>query len=382
MQTSHTNNTENGWDEEPSQYEHNGHSVRSFWENHKAAILLFALPILFILFVYILTPPVWNLKSGPVTVKRWLAKKGEVQAKVGPKQRDWISVKTVSKHVLHAIIVAEDARFYQHNGFDFTEIVNSAALNMKKGRYVRGGSTITQQVVKMAFLTREKSLLRKGREAMGAFAIERTLTKDQILEWYINLAEFGDGVYGLKAAAKHYYNTKPELLTIEQGANLALVLPSPNSWSKGLRNRRLTPFGHRRYAKIITAMRMGGYITETLWLHALATGDFGRPVAAYERAFARAQKPADLEKSIEALPEETLESDAEFKTDMRQEQQQTPAPKAEEPADVANDTSDVPVETPAENVEQEESQEVDPDAQLPPQLNIHDIPGEHKFMDE
>lgn len=381
MQTSHTNNTDNDWDEEPTQYDHEGSPLRALWENHKAAILLLAVPLLFLLVTFILTPPVWKLKSGgPVTVKRWLIKKGEVEAKVGPKQSDWIAIKTVSKHVLHAIIVAEDARFYQHNGFDFTEIVNSAALNMKKGRYVRGGSTLTQQVVKMAFLTREKSLLRKGREAMGAFAIERVLTKDQILEWYINLAEFGDGVYGLKAAAKHYYNTKPELLTIEQGANLALVLPSPNSWSKGLRNRRLSPFGHRRYAKIITAMRMGGYITETLWLHALATGDFGRPVAAYEMALARSQKPADLERSIEELPEETLESDAEFKADMRQQQQNTP--KAESPTSVANEQP-APTEPPSNDGSVETlPEDVIPAEALPPQMNINDIPGDHKFMDD
>ncbi len=380
MQTLHTNNTSNSWGEEPTQYDHNSSPLRSFWENHKAAILLLAVPLLFILFIFILTPPVWKLKSGgPVTVKRWLTKKGEVEAKVGPKQADWISIKTVSKHVLNAVIVAEDARFYQHGGFDFTEIVNSAALNLKKGRYVRGGSTITQQVVKMAFLTREKSLLRKGREAMGAFAIERVLKKDQILEWYINLAEFGDGVYGLKAAAKHYYNTKPELLTIEQGANLALVLPSPNSWSKGLRNRRLTPFGHRRYAKIITAMRMGGYITETLWLHALATGDFGRPVAAYEQALARTQKPAELEKvlerGIEALPEETLESDTEYKTDMRQQQQQQQPAVVNQPAPAAS----APTATP-ENVETEEPKDTTDD--LPPQINIEELPGDHKFMDD
>jgi membrane carboxypeptidase/penicillin-binding protein PbpC len=148
----------------------------------------------------------------------------------------------------------------------------------------------------MAFLSPKKSLIRKAREAAGAVLCELFFTKDEILEWYINMAEFGDGVYGIRAAARHYFEIEPELLTIEHGANLALVLPSPNGWSKGLRQRRLTDFGHRRYAQIITAMRQNGFITETLWEHALATGDFGRPVKAYWQR-----------KRMEALQEELAE---------------------------------------------------------------------------
>ena len=222
-------------------------------------------------------PPIWQLKSGPISIVRW-PKSGQVVIDVGPGVKSWTPINSVSRHVLYAIIVAEDGKFYSHAGIDLEEIVKSFQTNLEKGRYARGGSTITQQVVKMAFLSSEKSLLRKAREAVGAVLLEALLTKDEILAWYINMAEFGDGVFGLRKASSHYFQTKPELLTVQQGAHLALVLPSPNAWSKGLRNRSLTPFGHRRYATIISQLRAGGYITDALRDAALATGDFGRPI--------------------------------------------------------------------------------------------------------
>lgn len=314
--------------------------------------------VVFLVALLLFIPPVWLLKTSHITVTRYL-KKGTVEAKVGPKEKDWIPIRTVSRHVLNAIVVAEDGRFYNHGGLDFTEILNSAAINMKKGRYVRGGSTITQQVVKVAFLSRDKNIVRKAREALGAMLLERILTKDEILEWYINLVEFGDGVYGIKAAAKHYFNIKPELLTIEQGANLALVLPSPNAWSVGLRRRQLTPFGHQRYARIITAMRQAGLITETLWLHALATGDFGRPVRAYEDALVRV-KAKDFGEADDELfdePEPGPEEVSIEKKDALERPPEEPAPSpepsqapSEEAGDVVSDEIEVPApegDTPA-----------------------------------
>lgn len=242
--------------------------------------LAFGLLTLFVALVLILTPPVWQLRKGPIEVIRW-PKTGEQVFLIGPTKTNWTPISSVSKHIIHAIMVAEDARFYHHSGFDWVEIQKSVELNREQNRYARGASTITQQVVKMAFLNPQKSLMRKTREAVGAFLLEWILTKDQILEWYINLVEFGDGVFGIQAAAKHYFQTTPELLTIQDGANLALVIPSPNAWSKGLRQKRLTDFGHRRYARIIDEMFKLGYITEPLKRSALATGDFGRPIKGY-----------------------------------------------------------------------------------------------------
>jgi hypothetical protein len=176
------------------------------------------------------------------------------------------------------VVVAEDAKFYQHFGFDFEAIGKAIELNRKKGRYVRGASTISQQLVKIAFLSREKTIIRKIREASGTVFLELLLSKNQILEWYINLCEFGGGIYGVKTAGNYYFKTRPELLTIEQAVNLAVVIPSPNKWSKGLRAKALTPFGQRRFARIVSNLYMAGYITDVQRDTALARGNFGLPV--------------------------------------------------------------------------------------------------------
>lgn len=227
-------------------------------------------------------PPVWNLKfEKQIKVKRW-PKSGEMLATIGPKEKNWVLIDSVSRHVIHAIIASEDARFYHHSGLDFVEIFNSFEINLKKNKIVRGGSTITQQLVKMAFLTPEKTILRKVKEAFGALLLEQILSKKSILEWYVNMIEFGDGVYGLQEASEHYFETKAELLTIQQGANLALVLPSPNGWSYGLRKKALTEFGHKRFSQIVFQMFRNGFITKELMLNALATGNFGRPIKSYK----------------------------------------------------------------------------------------------------
>ncbi len=235
-------------------------------------------------------PPVYKLFSGSVTVTRWDRKYGETRAEVGPGRPGWIKAKAISKHVLHAFVAAEDGKFYTHSGFDLEQIEKSIETNLKKKRYARGASTISQQVVKMAFLSREKSLLRKAREAVGTVLMEAFLPKEKILEWYINLTEFGDSVYGIAEGCEHYFKTKPDQLTIEQSVHLALVLPSPNSWSRGLRARTLTPFGHKRYASILNNMRLSGYITKSQWQTALTRGDFGRPITGYEKYLANEEK--------------------------------------------------------------------------------------------
>ncbi|MEZ4741880.1 MAG: biosynthetic peptidoglycan transglycosylase [Bdellovibrionota bacterium] len=227
-------------------------------------------------------PFVPALKWGSVEVTRWEKARGKVVATVGPDVKGWVKLKNISKHVLNAIIASEDSRFYQHPGIDIVEIWNSLKLNIEEGRIARGGSTITQQVVKMAFLSREKSYIRKIREGIGALLLELFLSKSEILEWYINLVEFGDSVYGIKKAAWHYFQIKPQLLSIEQGVHLALVLPSPNSWSFGLRRHRLTSFGHQRFRQILNLMLMSGYISKTELHQAMAQGNFGSPIKGYK----------------------------------------------------------------------------------------------------
>lgn len=258
---------------------------RSFLKSPKTYIFA---AFVFVLFMLWFIPPVYKLVDQNVEVTQWVKKKGEITTEVGPGLPNWIFSSKMSKHTLNAFVAAEDTRFYSHIGIDPVEIYHSFKLNLRKGKFVRGGSTITQQVVKMAFLSRDKSLIRKVREALGAVILELTVPKQKILEWYINLAEFGDAVYGVKSGAWHYFRTKPSQLTIAQAVHLALVLPSPNGWSVGLRNKRLTDFGHKRFAYILNRMKTMRFITATQWRNTMARGDFGRPIHGYK----------DMEKAV------------------------------------------------------------------------------------
>ncbi len=280
-----------------------GIAPRQTWRDRKIPIIRVVSGILLVYILWFI-PWVPRLLVGSVTVKQWTKKKGLTYTVVGPGEPSWVNKSQISKNVFNAIVVAEDGRFYQHHGLDFQEIAKSIEVNRRKKRYVRGASTITQQVVKMAFLSREKTIIRKAREATGTLFLEAIMSKDDILEWYVNLAEFGDGIYGIKAAAEKYFGTKPSLLTIEQAAHLGLVIPSPNSWSAGLRKRDLTPFGERRFAKIVLNMRRQGYITQQQWVRALATGNFGRPLASYETYLAEANKDQCLKGDLEACRRE------------------------------------------------------------------------------
>jgi len=242
---------------------------------------IIVMSLLIVILVAWFVPFVPALYFNTISVARLDAKGKVINVDVGPGTKQWISIKHVSRHVVNAIVVAEDGKFYSHHGFDFEAIQKAIDLNRKKGRYVRGASTISQQVIKMTFLSREKTIVRKLREAAGTVLMELLLPKDRIIEWYINLCEFGGGIYGVKPAGMYYFKTRPELLTIEQAVHLALVIPSPNKWSKGLRSKSLTPFGQRRFARIVSNLFLAGYITAVQKETALARGNFGNPIAGY-----------------------------------------------------------------------------------------------------
>ena len=142
------------------------------------------------------------------------------------KQR-WASYARISDELKRAVIVAEDAKFSEHDGFDWEGIQKALEKNQKRGRVVAGGSTISQQLAKNLFLSGQKSLWRKGQEAVITWMIEMLMDKERILEIYLNVAEWGDGVFGAEAAARHYYNVGAVGLNAEQAARLAAMLPRP-----------------------------------------------------------------------------------------------------------------------------------------------------------
>jgi len=142
------------------------------------------------------------------------------------KQR-WVSYGRISEELKRAVIVAEDAKFSEHDGFDWEGIQKAMEKNQRRGRVVAGGSTISQQLAKNLFLSGEKNLWRKGEEAVITTMLEALMNKERILEIYLNVAEWGEGVFGAEAAARHYYNVSAASLNAEQAAHLAAMLPRP-----------------------------------------------------------------------------------------------------------------------------------------------------------
>jgi len=147
----------------------------------------------------------------------------------GHVRQRWVPLRRISRNVLRAVIAAEDARFCQHNGFDF-EAIEKALQEDREGG-VRGASTITQQTAKNLFLWPYRDYVRKGLEAWFAVLLELLWSKDRILETYLNIAEWGDGIYGIESAARHYYRRSARSLTRHQSAYLAAVLPNARVFS-------------------------------------------------------------------------------------------------------------------------------------------------------
>jgi monofunctional glycosyltransferase len=142
----------------------------------------------------------------------------------------WVPLSRISFHLQRAVIAAEDASFYRHEGFDWVGIKNAAADNLQVGRMKKGGSTITQQLAKNLYLSSEKTLFRKAREALIARSLEHQLTKRRILELYLNVVEWGRGVYGAEAASRHHFGKSAKDLTADEAALLAAVLPAPRQY--------------------------------------------------------------------------------------------------------------------------------------------------------
>ena len=165
----------------------------------------------------------------------------------------WVPLSRISRELQRAVIVAEDATFYHHHGFDWEGMRGAATRNWDRGELRRGGSTITQQLAKNLYLTPEKNLLRKIHEAAITRALEERLTKKRILELYLNVVEWGKGVYGAEAASQHHFGKSAQDLGPEEAALLAAILPSPRRYDP----LRVTPYLVRRQQQILSRMHDG-----------------------------------------------------------------------------------------------------------------------------
>lgn len=164
----------------------------------------------------------------------------------------WVDYEKISIHLKRAVIASEDAKFVEHEGFDWDGIQKAYKKNLKKGKIVAGGSTITQQLAKNLFLSTKRTPWRKAQEAVITIMLEKVLSKRRILEIYLNVIEWGNGVFGAEAAARHYYKTSASKLGAGQAAKLAAMIPNPRFYDKHSSTRYLG----RRTATIQARMYM------------------------------------------------------------------------------------------------------------------------------
>lgn len=213
-----------------------------------------AIPLAALLFLWLLTlPDVASLRSTHPTITALIeAREAEAGAKGLAIGRHWIWVplSRISPHLRRAVVAAEDASFFTHEGFDWEGMKDAALYDLEKGELKRGGSTITQQLAKNLYLSSERSIFRKAHEALITRSLEHHLSKERILELYLNVAEWGTGVYGAEAASRHHFRKPAHDLTEEEAAWLAAMLPSPRRYDPMRRTKALTS----RYERVLHRM--------------------------------------------------------------------------------------------------------------------------------
>ncbi len=168
-------------------------------------------------------------------------------------EQKWTDYERISIHLKRAIIVAEDAKFVDHEGFDWEGIQRAMDKNQRRGKFVAGGSTITQQLAKNLFLSGERSLLRKGQEAILTAMLESAMDKRRIFEIYLNVAEWGENVFGAEAAARHYFGVDAAALEPEQAARLAAMLPRPRYYDRNRGSPYLASYSESILAQMSAA---------------------------------------------------------------------------------------------------------------------------------
>ncbi|MEQ1598855.1 MAG: monofunctional biosynthetic peptidoglycan transglycosylase [Methylotenera sp.] len=214
--------------------------------------------VLFVLFVllfqlWVFLHICWWTKFNPTSTAFMNARLQVMQEKNPDAQlkHKWVEYSKISNHLKRAVVASEDSKFKHHEGFDWEGIEKAYEKNLKKGKLVAGGSTISQQLAKNLFLSSSRTPWRKGEEVIITFMLEKMMSKRRILEIYLNVIEWGNGVFGAEAAARHYYKTSAAGLGKMQSAKLAAMIPQPRFYD----DHRSTRYLNRRTATIQARMR-------------------------------------------------------------------------------------------------------------------------------
>jgi len=199
----------------------------------KAAIILVLLIVLGFTGFYMVYPDVSKLKKqNPGKTSFMEYREDEYRAK-GRKvriQSRWVPLKSISPYLMKAVLIAEDDKFWSHHGFDKEAIQKAFEKNLEAGKFKLGGSTISQQLTKNLYLTPSKNPIRKLKEAIITWRLERTLSKRRILELYLNVVEWGEGIFGAEAASRRHFGKPASALSAEEAAKLAAALPNPRRY--------------------------------------------------------------------------------------------------------------------------------------------------------
>ncbi|MDD2529722.1 MAG: monofunctional biosynthetic peptidoglycan transglycosylase [Bacteroidales bacterium] len=223
---------------------------RKFWRAIWITIIfLFVVSVLLTIAYRFINPPITILMIQR-SIKQTLSSQEDVRIK-----KEWVEIDEISPNMILAVVASEDNLFLKHNGFDKKAIEQAIEYN-KLGKKVRGASTISQQTAKNVFLWSGRNWVRKGLEAYYTFLLELFWSKERIMEVYLNVIEFGDGIYGVEAASKYYFNKSAKELTKRESALLASVLPSPLKRNPA----KPTPWLNKRALQVMNLMDKQGVI--------------------------------------------------------------------------------------------------------------------------
>ncbi len=210
--------------------------IRSKW------LFILSFPIILLTFLYFLFMPDLSKLKKENQKKTAFMEYREMVSKERRKTyrnyQSWVPISKISPYLVKAVLIAEDDKFWKHEGFDYEAIQKAIEKDLKAKKYKVGASTITQQLVKNLYLSPEKSLIRKISEALITWRMEKVLPKKRILELYLNVVEWGEGIFGVEAASRYYFGKPSSQLTPQEAARLASVLPNP---------RKYNPVGDQRY---------------------------------------------------------------------------------------------------------------------------------------
>ena len=207
----------------------------------KWPIFLISLLILPLLLYFLFVPDLSKLKKGnpqKTALMEYREKESKQKGKRFRINQIWVPLSNLSPYLVKAVLIAEDDKFWIHEGFDYEAIQKAIEKDIKAGKFKFGGSTISQQLARNLYLSPAKNPLRKIREAIITWRMERVLSKRRILELYLNVVEWGEGIFGVEATSRHYFGKPSSELAPQEAARLAAVLPNP---------RRYHPVGDQRY---------------------------------------------------------------------------------------------------------------------------------------